>query len=130
MIHTATAAAAFLDGIDRDAPDWTGALCREFDPDWWFPGDGETAPEAIEVCERCPLLDACREYATARPRLEGIWGGLSKRQRERLRAMRRGSETMPHGTLTGYRMHHRYGIPLCTECIETRRKSRQAGESA
>lgn len=75
---------------DPDEPDWSLALCKEVYPEYWFPtvldDNGETAKS---ICARCPILDACREYAIARPELEGIWGGTTHRQRCQIRTARR-----------------------------------------
>lgn len=60
---------ARLDSIDA-GDDWTGALCRETDPDLWFPEPGKGKPPDWEtpraICRRCPLRDRCLEYAMDR----------------------------------------------------------------
>lgn len=68
--------------------DWvTDAACRGMDPDLFFPDRGEvdSAAKARAVCESCPVIDACRSYAVAANERDGIWGGLSEKQRRRLR---------------------------------------------
>ena len=66
-------------------PDWTGAICAQTDADLWFPNYGEHAVEAKTICRTCPLTDQCLEYALADTRLQGIWGGTSTKQRQRIR---------------------------------------------
>jgi hypothetical protein len=56
------------------------------DPEAWFPEKGGSVREAKAMCARCPFTDACREYALDRPDLLGVWGGLSQRERQQLRA--------------------------------------------
>ena len=40
------------------------------------------------MCEACTVKDACLEYAMANDERFGIWGGLSERERRRLRRAR------------------------------------------
>src|SRR5689334_3199005 len=52
----------------------------------FFPQRGDSTARAREVCARCPVRDRCLLEADGLPReREGIWGGLSGRQRRRLR---------------------------------------------
>lgn len=51
----------------------------------WFPARGESTRAAKAICASCPVRDVCREVALARGEKFGIWGGLSERQRRRLR---------------------------------------------
>jgi len=39
---------------------------------------------AKEMCSRCPLLEKCRDYAI-HTLVDGIWGGMTRRERERYR---------------------------------------------
>lgn len=61
------------------------ALCAQVDPDLWFPEKGENAREAIAICEACPALEACRRWALDTRPPYGVFGGLSPRQRRRIR---------------------------------------------
>lgn len=40
---------------------------------------------ARRVCLTCPVLDECRAYALRNPLITGTWGGLTERERERMR---------------------------------------------
>ena len=41
--------------------------------------------EAKRICTGCPVRDECLEYALANDERFGIWGGLSERERRRLK---------------------------------------------
>lgn len=65
---------------------WMAAgSCRQVDPEVFFPGRAESAAPARLVCAACPVLEQCRAYAVADPSLEGVWGGLTVKQRQALR---------------------------------------------
>ena len=63
------------------------ALCAQTDPNLWFPekGDFKTARRAKRICGRCVVREECLDYALADTSLEGIWGGLSRRERQAAR---------------------------------------------
>ena len=44
--------------------------------------------EAKEVCRGCVVREDCLEYALANGEKFGIWGGMSERERRRLRRAR------------------------------------------
>jgi WhiB family redox-sensing transcriptional regulator len=58
------------------------------DPDLFFPERGASTREAREVCRGCVVRGDCLEYALANAEKFGIWGGLSERERRRLRRQR------------------------------------------
>lgn len=61
------------------------ALCREVDPDAWFPEGGSNGVEAKAICQRCDVRTQCLEYALRNGEREGIWGGLGPNQRAQLK---------------------------------------------
>ena len=63
-------------------------LCNGKDPAIWFPDGERSIVHAQRICDVCPVKQTCAEYAIARPSLVGCWGGLSSRQRERIRGQR------------------------------------------
>jgi WhiB family redox-sensing transcriptional regulator len=65
------------------------ALCAETDPEAFFPEKGGSTREAKRVCTGCEVRDECLEYALTNDERFGIWGGLSERERRRLRLERR-----------------------------------------
>ncbi len=78
----------FVLGIGPDArqPTWHDeALCAETDPEAFFPEKGGSTREAKKVCIRCDVRPECLDYALAKDERFGIWGGLSERERRRLK---------------------------------------------
>ena len=74
---------------DRQELSWQArANCMGVDPDLFFPERGASTREAKEVCRGCVVREDCLEYALANGEKFGIWGGLSERERRRIRRMR------------------------------------------
>jgi WhiB family redox-sensing transcriptional regulator len=65
------------------------ALCAETDPEAFFPEKGGSTREAKRVCVGCPVRMQCLEYALDNDERFGIWGGLSERERRRVKLARR-----------------------------------------
>ncbi len=63
----------------------TEALCAQTDPEAFFPEKGGSTRDAKKVCASCTVRSECLEYALANDERFGIWGGLSERERRRLR---------------------------------------------
>ncbi|KUH93102.1 transcription factor WhiB [Mycolicibacterium acapulense] len=61
------------------------ALCAQTDPEAFFPEKGGSTREAKRICQGCEVRDACLDYALAHDERFGIWGGLSERERRRLK---------------------------------------------
>ncbi|WP_180357681.1 WhiB family transcriptional regulator [Streptomyces sp. NP160] len=72
---------------DADAAaDWQErALCAQTDPESFFPEKGGSTREAKRVCMSCEVRVPCLEYALANDERFGIWGGLSERERRRVK---------------------------------------------
>ena len=69
-------------------PSWMSkGSCVGIDPELFFPEVGAAADVRYlkRLCRECVVLNDCRDYATARPELLGIWGGQSERTRQRNR---------------------------------------------
>ena len=64
------------------------ANCRGVDPELFFPARGASTAEAKEVCRGCVVRIACLDYAVAANEKQGIWGGMSERERRRVRRAR------------------------------------------
>ena len=62
------------------------AACRGTDLVVFFPGRGESAEPARQICARCPVRQPCLDYALSHGIVHGIWGGLAERDRRKLRA--------------------------------------------
>jgi WhiB family redox-sensing transcriptional regulator len=73
-------------GLEGDGQSWQErALCAETDPEAFFPEKGGSTREAKKICTGCEVRAECLEYALANDERFGIWGGLSERERRRLR---------------------------------------------
>lgn len=78
--------------------DWRDrAACRHEDPDLFFP-IGTTGPaqaqteQARAVCRRCPVREACLEWAMDTGQATGVWGGTSETERRSLKRRRSRSD--------------------------------------
>ncbi len=74
-----------LDGDLEDAGWQERALCAQTDPEAFFPEKGGSTREAKKVCLTCEVRDDCLEYALMNDERFGIWGGLSERERRKLK---------------------------------------------
>jgi WhiB family redox-sensing transcriptional regulator len=73
-------------GSGTGDPSWQEhALCAQTDPEAFFPEKGGSTREAKRVCLSCDVRSECLEYALAHDERFGIWGGLSERERRRLK---------------------------------------------
>lgn len=61
------------------------ALCAQTDPEAFFPEKGGSTREAKRICQGCEVKAECLEYALHNDERFGIWGGLSERERRRLK---------------------------------------------
>lgn len=61
------------------------ALCAQVDPDAFFPDKGGSTREAKRICSGCEVRAECLEFALSNDERFGIWGGLSERERRRLK---------------------------------------------
>ncbi|WP_432138951.1 WhiB family transcriptional regulator [Streptomyces sp. bgisy154] len=71
----------------RRASDWRDrGACRGADSDGWFPspGDAVAVKDAKRVCFGCPVMAECARHALAHNIRDGVWGGLSEPQRDRI----------------------------------------------
>jgi WhiB family redox-sensing transcriptional regulator len=73
-------------GMEGEEQGWHDkALCAETDPEAFFPEKGGSTREAKKICTGCEVRAECLEFALANDERFGIWGGLSERERRRLR---------------------------------------------
>ncbi len=71
------------------------AGCLGTDPEVFFVGYGlgqgqgrisdASLARALALCASCPVTAECLDYAMTRHQDEGIWGGMTARQRIKLR---------------------------------------------
>lgn len=63
--------------------------CAGMDLNLFYPeADKHVRPEVLDACNNCPFLNQCREWGLASEE-HGVFGGLSARQRRRIRTARR-----------------------------------------
>jgi WhiB family redox-sensing transcriptional regulator len=71
-------AQVFVSPAEVDELGWQDeALCAQTDPEAFFPEKGGSTREAKRVCRSCEVRAECLEF--------GIWGGMSERERRRLK---------------------------------------------
>ena len=72
--------------LTPDDPEWQEkALCAQTDPEAFFPEKGGSTREAKRICTGCEVRAECLEYALEHDERFGIWGGLSERERRKLK---------------------------------------------
>lgn len=75
-----------VDQFDDGALAWQErALCAQTDPEAFFPEKGGSTREAKRVCASCEVRAECLDYALANDERFGIWGGLSERERRKMK---------------------------------------------
>lgn len=75
-----------LDVLDDGVLAWQDrALCAQTDPEAFFPEKGGSTREAKRVCASCEVRAECLDYALANDERFGIWGGLSERERRKMK---------------------------------------------
>jgi WhiB family transcriptional regulator, redox-sensing transcriptional regulator len=73
--------------MDRD---WVArSACRGLDPTIFYPATDEEADEAKAVCAECPVQLDCLEHAIGHREHNGVWGGATERERQRIIRRRR-----------------------------------------
>ena len=85
--HRYAWATEFLASLNRE-PWMRHALCARVGGDFWFPDKGGVSREesmAKAICRKCPVRLPCLQYAMDNGETEGVYGGLSPRDRDQLR---------------------------------------------
>ena len=77
-----------LSGITNTEPWTAGALCRQTDPELFFPEGQGASRLAKSICARCDVRSECLEWALRTDERHAIAGGLTERER---RALKRGA---------------------------------------
>lgn len=118
-------------------PDWFArAACRGGDTEAWYPDKGDWTTGAKSVCngddERapCSVRAECLEFALDTDQRWGIWGGMSSKERRRLRPRGRSPRaTRPPaecGTESGYTRHRDEGTTTCRACKDAMNVAQRA----
>lgn len=75
----------FVEDDDSELAWQADSLCAQTDPEAFFPEKGGSTREAKKICASCEVRQQCLDYALANDERFGIWGGLSERERRKLR---------------------------------------------
>ncbi|GAA4769240.1 MULTISPECIES: WhiB family transcriptional regulator [Microbacterium] len=72
--------------VDEGTLGWqSDALCAQTDPEAFFPEKGGSTRDAKRICSSCDVRAQCLDYALQNDERFGIWGGLSERERRKLK---------------------------------------------
>ena len=71
--------------VDNPLAWQSDSLCAQTDPEAFFPEKGGSTRDAKKICASCEVRVHCLEYALENDERFGIWGGLSERERRKLR---------------------------------------------
>lgn len=69
------------------------AACRDLDPVIFYASSDEEAEPAKDVCAECVVRSACLEHALMTREKEGVWGGMTERERRRVIRQRRNASS-------------------------------------
>jgi WhiB family redox-sensing transcriptional regulator len=106
------------------------AVCRDHDPELWFPGRNESHIPAATLCFTCPVIRECRQWAEQSGQGCGVWGGKDFRAP---RAERKGCKWGHDGTdIYEYVTESGKKTRTCRECVRLRRgfSSRESAREA
>ena len=83
-----------MTAVDNRAAWWSRAACSTADPELFFPISAEgpalkQVARAKAICARCPIRQACLDYALSAGALQGVWGGTTEAERQLLRQRQR-----------------------------------------
>ncbi|MFD8034673.1 WhiB family transcriptional regulator [Streptomyces sp. NPDC059717] len=78
------------DRLSLNLPTLDDAACRREDPEVFFSEAASLVDYAKSVCGRCPAQTACLEQSLADGEEHGVFGGLTARERRKLRRERKG----------------------------------------
>lgn len=75
--------------LDFEGQEWRRyARCTSIalaDPDFFFPGKGDSYVHAKEFCAPCPVKSDCILAAITTNERYGIWGGMGERARRKVK---------------------------------------------
>lgn len=81
--------AKLIEALAVDDLSWQDySNCRGADADLFFPERGASTRKAKAICGACEVKMECLEFAITQGEKFGIWGGMSERERRRIRKER------------------------------------------
>jgi WhiB family redox-sensing transcriptional regulator len=54
------------------------AKCRDLDNEMFFVRRGSRPTDAIKLCNNCPVIKNCDDYADENQISDGVWGGKNR----------------------------------------------------
>lgn len=101
------------------------ALCAQTDPEAFYPEQGGSTREAKTICLGCQVRHECLDYALEHDEKFGIWGGLSERERRRLKRRKQRPPVYSTlcGTVEGADKHQRHHEQMCLPCRTAARRA-------
>lgn len=99
---------------DRDVSWMLEAACRGQDP-LIYDTDDEDKPSPAILCFLCPVRAECLTYALA-SRESGTWGGMSRKQRDRVTKRKRKHRACPSPTCRSTNVYNAHGVGSCMSC--------------
>jgi len=84
-----TGAGKFLEKLGKLPEFRKSGSCNGVDAELFFPERGASTKDAKDACRRCSVREECLQYALDNGEKFGIWGGLSERERRRIRRQRK-----------------------------------------
>lgn len=117
------------------------ALCAEADPEAFFPNQGDSVHAPKAICRRFLARDECLTYALEHDVRDGVWGGASPNERQRMHptpctpgrppgGAPGGSRPIRHGTEGGAQAHRRRGEKACGACYQAELAARRRRRAA
>lgn len=67
----------------EDVP-WDKAGCKNTDVESFYPPNGIPVKAVVRICQECPIVSECGEYAIEHERY-GYWAGMAEQTRDHLR---------------------------------------------
>jgi WhiB family redox-sensing transcriptional regulator len=81
--HVSPRAAGLFDVADSER--WMAdGVCAQIGGDLWHPEKGKAAKPAKMICHTCPVEQQCLEFALLHDE-RGVWGGMSERERRKIK---------------------------------------------
>lgn len=75
--------------VKKEELDWQDeGICRQTDPEVFYPEVGQESWDAKKICKGCPVRDKCLMYAFETEDEWAVMGGLTYRERKKFRRQR------------------------------------------
>jgi WhiB family redox-sensing transcriptional regulator len=79
-----------MTALDNRAGWWSRAACSTADPELFFPISSaglaiRQMARAKAICARCEIQQECLDYALDAGPIQGVWGGMTERERRVLK---------------------------------------------